>query len=122
MLALKSSFVSTVFCVHRNTSRSVYAFCGAIVLLAFVMTDGDTSIRSMWPYYSLFVLCVIQLWRPTLFVWFVLLAAFMWGLVIVITETSAAAHDRVVFAVVMGVPTVALWWFRPGRRRKVISS
>ena len=90
----------------------MYVLCGAVVLLAFVLSE-ETSLRAMWPYYMLVVLCAVQTWRPTRLVWCVLMAVFLAGLTTVIFAGTATMRDRFVFAVLLGVPVIALWQFRP---------
>jgi hypothetical protein len=67
----------------------------------------------MFPYYALLGLCALQVWRPTVLVWCVLMAAFLYGLVIVSVGGPATIFDRVVFASLIGVPALALWLSRP---------
>jgi hypothetical protein len=101
--------------LHRVTpdsTRGVYVLCAAVVLLAFVMAE-DTGLRSMWPYYALLVLCAVQAWRPTLFVWCVLMTVFLAGLATVIFAGTATRDERFFFATLIGVPVIALWFFRP---------
>jgi hypothetical protein len=98
--------------VRRDSNRGVYLSCGAVVLLAFVLAE-ETGLRSMWPYYALLFACAFQAWRPTLLLWCLLMTTFLAALGTVIFAGTATAIDRVVFAVVLGGPIIALWHFRP---------
>ena len=98
--------------VRRDATRGVYVSCGAVALLAFVLAE-DTSWRSMWPYYTLIALCAVQTWRPTLFLWGVLMAVFLLALATMIFAGTAATTDRLVLALLLGLPVIALWYFRP---------
>jgi hypothetical protein len=90
----------------------VYVLCAAVLLLAFMMAE-EASLRSMWPYYALIGLCAVQAWRPTLLIWCVLMMVFLVAFATVPFGGTAAMTERFVFATLLGVPVIALWFFRP---------
>jgi hypothetical protein len=61
------------------------------------------------------VLCAVQVWRPTLAIWYLLITVFCAALVIVMFAGTATTTDRFVFAALLAVPAIALWNFRPTR-------
>jgi len=83
-----------------------------VALSAFVMSE-ETSLRSMGPYYAVIAVCAIQAWRPTLLLWCLLMTAFLAMLVTIVSAGAATTTDRLVFGVLLGVPIIALWYFRP---------
>jgi hypothetical protein len=73
----------------------------------------DFSARSMWPYYAVLLLCAGQAWRPTLLVWCVLITMFLAALASVISAENASTGERCVLAVLIALPILGLWYFRP---------
>jgi hypothetical protein len=50
----------------------------------------DFSVRSMFPYYAVLLLCAAQAWKPTLLVWCVLITMFLAGLASVISAENVS--------------------------------
>jgi len=73
----------------------------------------DFSVRSMWPHYAVLLLCAGQAWRPTLLVWCVLIMMFLAAFAAVISAENPFTGERVVLAVLIALPILGLWYFRP---------
>jgi hypothetical protein len=101
-----------------NAARGAYVLCGLMIagLISLGASEGE-NVSTMWHFVLLLTLCIVQLWRPTLLVWLVIVVAFGgYAVTILVYPVVLTLRERAVFVLLGVIPSIALLWFRPTRQ------